>query len=101
MMAPSDPVSAPPPHLLLILANNALQQHSEVQLLKDYCSTRVGLSPDILYSGKLSREKTFANFVVLWQIAKVFFRKIWDVASFGVAKQAIRESFLHENCIFH
>jgi len=33
----------------------------------------------IPYSGKLSREKTFANFVVLWLFAKVFSTKFWGV----------------------
>ena len=52
------------------------------------------------YSGKLLREKTFANFAVLWQYTKVFFRKIWG---HGILwqKQAIHKSFLRENCIFH
>ena len=38
------------------------------------------------YSGKLSREKTFANFVVLWPFVKVFSAKFGGVASFGAAK---------------
>ena len=38
------------------------------------------------YSGKLSREKTFVNFAVLWLFAKVFSAKFGDVLSFGVAK---------------
>ena len=29
------------------------------------------------YNGKLSREKTFVNFAVLWLFAKVFLHKIW------------------------
>ena len=37
-------------------------------------------------SGKLSREKTFANFVLLWLFMKVFFTKFRGVASFGTAK---------------
>ena len=40
----------------------------------------------ILYSGKISREKTFANFSVLWLFAKVFSVKFGGVASFGTAK---------------
>ena len=45
---------------------------------------REQLSESILYSGKLSREKTFANFEVLWLFAKVFtFSKFEGVASFG------------------
>ena len=37
----------------------------------------------IPYSGKLSREKTFANFEVLWLFTKVFSLKFGGVASFG------------------
>ena len=40
----------------------------------------------IPYSGKLSREKTFANFAVLWLFMKVFSTKFWGVLSFGAAK---------------
>ena len=55
----------------------------------------------ILYSGKLSREKTFANFAVLWLFAKVFFAKFGGVAPLVLQKRAIHESFLRENRIFH
>ena len=34
------------------------------------------------YSRKLSREKAFANFKILWLFAKVFFVKFWGMASF-------------------
>ena len=40
----------------------------------------------ILYSGKLLREKPFANFTVLWLLVKVFFAKFGGVMSFGAAK---------------
>jgi len=56
---------------------------------------------DIPYSGKLSREKTFANFVVLWLFMKVFSAKFGCVAPLVLQKRAIRESFLSENCSFH
>ena len=59
------------------------------------------------YSGKLSREKTFANFAVLWQYAKVFSAKFgawrpWRCKSEQIPKvfsakivfSPIRESFL-------
>ena len=60
------------------------------------------------YSRKLSREKTFTNFAVLWRFAKVFFAKFGGVVSFGKAEVSnlrrfspwksyfspIRESFL-------
>ena len=42
------------------------------------------------YGGKLSREKTFANFAV------------WGMVSIGVAKASNpRQSFLCKNCIVH
>ena len=37
---------------------------------------------EVLYSGKLSREKTLPNFEVLWLFAKVFFTKFGHVAFF-------------------
>ena len=37
-------------------------------------------------SGKLSREKTFMNFTVLWLCMKVFSAKFVAVASFAMAK---------------
>ena len=40
----------------------------------------------ILYSGKLSREKIFANFAVLWLLAKLFSLKFGSVVSFSTAK---------------
>ena len=41
---------------------------------------------EVLYSGKLSREKTFTDFTVLWLFAKVFSAKFGGMASFGAAK---------------
>ena len=46
------------------------------------------------YSGKLSREKTFA---VLWLYAKVFSVKFGVWRPLALQKRAIRESFLHGN----
>ena len=40
----------------------------------------------IPYSGKLSREKTFVNFAILWLFVKVFSAKFGSMASFGAAK---------------
>ena len=40
----------------------------------------------IPYSRKLLREKTFANFVVLWLFAKIFSAKFGGVASFGATQ---------------
>ena len=62
---------------------------------------RAGREEECPYSGKLSREKTFTNFAVFVAKCESFLREIWGGASFGVAKQAICESFLHENFIFH
>ena len=47
----------------------------------------------IPYSGKLSREKTFANFVVLWLFAKVFSVKFGGVVSFGTAQASNPQKF--------
>ena len=68
---------------------------------------------DVPYSGKLSREKTFADFAVLWLFANVFSAKFGGVVSFGAAKVSnprkfspqksyfspIRESFLPPNFV--
>ena len=47
----------------------------------------------LLYRGKLLREKTFANFAVLLQFAKVFSTKFESEASFGMAKQSNPRKF--------
>ena len=49
----------------------------------------------IPYSGKLSREKTFANFEVMWLITSCcfFFSKFGGVASFGVTSEQSAEVF--------
>ena len=39
-----------------------------------------------VYTGKLSREKTFANFAVLWLFTKVCSAKFGSVASFSAAQ---------------
>ena len=43
------------------------------------------------YSGKLSREKTFTNFTVLWLYAKVFSAKFGAWRPLVLQKRAIRE----------
>ena len=48
------------------------------------------------YSGKLSREKTFANFAILCLFAKVFSVKYGGMASLARYKRAIHNSFLRE-----
>ena len=47
---------------------------------------KVGCHEYLPYSRKLSREKTFVNFTVLWLFAKVFSTKFGDVATFGAAQ---------------
>ena len=51
-------------------------------------------------SGKLSREKTFANFAVLWLYAKVFSAKFGAWHPLAWQKWAIHESFLCEIIFF-
>ena len=47
----------------------------------------------LLYSGKLSKEQTFTNLMVLWLLAKVFFAKFGDVTLFGAAKTSNPQRF--------
>ena len=54
-----------------------------------------------VYSGELSREKTFANFAVFWLCGNVFSAKFGAWHSLARHKQAIREHLLRKNCIFH
>ena len=51
----------------------------------------------IPYSRKLSREKTFANFTVMWLFAKVFSAKFGGAVSFGLAKASNRENLFFTN----
>ena len=68
-----------------------------------YPGTSENVAPCVgnTYSGKLSREKTFANFAVLWLFMKVFPTKFGGVAPLVLQKQAIHESFVRENRIFY
>ena len=59
-----------------------------------------GLGLVVPYSGKLSKEKTFANFAVLWLYAKVFFVKFGAWRPLAWQKRAIRKSFVRENRLF-
>ena len=52
------------------------------------------------YSGKLSREKTFVNFVVLWLYVNVFSTKFGAWCPLARQKRAMRKSFICENRIF-
>ena len=51
----------------------------------------------IPYSGKLSREKTFANFAVLWLLPKFSLRNLRAWFLLARHKRAIRKSFFHKN----
>ena len=53
------------------------------------------------YSGKLSREKTFVNFAVLWLFVKGFSTKFGSVASFGMAKASNLLKFSPQKSHFH
>ena len=55
----------------------------------------------ILHSGKISRENTFANFKVLWLFTKVFSTKFGGVASFSSTSKYFVKVFFHENLTFH
>ena len=52
------------------------------------------------YSGKLSREKTFTNFTVLWLFAKVIPVKFGGMASFGTAKASNPRKFSPQKLYF-
>ena len=58
------------------------------------------INPVLPYSRKLLREKTFANFTVLWLFAKVFPRNLGAWHSLAQQKWAIRENFLSKNRFF-
>ena len=61
-----------------------------------------GVSFSKSYSGKLLREKTFADLVVLWLFLKVFSTEnLGTWCPLVQQKRAIRKSFLRENRIFH
>ena len=53
------------------------------------------------YCGKLSREKSFANFAVLWLFAEVLSVKFGGVASFGAAKVSNLQKFSPWKSYFH
>jgi len=61
----------------------------------------VATTVEPLYSGKLLREKTFANFAVLWLFVKVSPRNLEVGCPLAWEKRAIHESFLRENPILH
>ena len=63
--------------------NTSTFLYSEYVLLHLISYIRLFLVP---YSGKLSREKIFANFAVLWLFVTVFSTKFGGVASFSTVK---------------
>ena len=52
-----------------------------------------GSLKELTTSGKLSREKTFANFAVLWLFAKVFSAKFWGPGVLGAAQASNPRKF--------
>ena len=59
-------------------------------------------SDDIIpYSGKLSREKTFTNFAVLWLVVNVFSAKFGGVATFGTAQASNLQKISPQKSYFH
>ena len=52
------------------------------------------------YSGKLLREQTFTNFMVLWLFAKLFFAKFGDVTFFGAEKTSNPQKFSPQKSYF-
>ena len=84
---------------LMTIASNTWLSHYLVESLNSVGTFQVLVHIVIPYGGKLLREKTFANFTVLWLFAKVSpqnFGGIWH--AFAWQKGAIHESFLHKNC---
>ena len=66
-----------------------------VYLLYDDKYLSVACRPEMMYtySGKLSREKTFMNFAVLWLFTKVFSVKFGGMASIGTPKASNSRKF--------
>ena len=82
-----------PLYMCLYETINSSQTHAELNLEQP-------IPQESPYSGKLSREKTFTNFAVLWLYAKVFSVKFGAWRPLAWQKRAIRESFLHKDRIF-
>ena len=55
---------------------------------------------NVPYCGKLSREKTLANFTVLWLFAKVFSMKFGGLPSFDSAKASNLRKFSPQKLYF-
>ena len=77
------------------------EQQEEARGTTGGMKSLIGRCLKLPYSRKLSREKTFALFTVLWLYAKVFSTKFWAWHPLARQKRVICESFLRENSIFH
>ena len=53
------------------------------------------------YSGKLSRERTFMNFAVVWLFVKAFSAKFGNEMFFGTAKLSNPQKFSLRKFVFH
>ena len=92
------------PTTLLMKRAGSNQELSVIVQLQEYRKVRLALAGWILvipYSGKLSREETFANFVVLRLCVKVFSAKFGGVVFFGAAKASNPRKFSLRKSIFH
>ena len=67
-----------------VVANCTCVSHFGLQ--ERACDYIIIKTEQLPYSGKLLREKTCANFAVLWLFAKVFSTKFGGVVFFGMAK---------------
>ena len=82
------------PHPLLVCQQHHLATRQGNKLNSHYWKDV------ILYSGKLSREKTFTNFVVLWLFGKVFSAKFGGVVSFSMARAINPQKFSPQKSYF-
>ena len=73
-------------HALHYFSQNFSCSHQQILI-------RTALYIYLLYSRKISREKTFANFVDLWLFTKVFSVKFGGVVSFSMARASNPRKF--------
>ena len=62
---------------------------------------QTNLETRLPYRGKLSREKTFPNFKVLWLFTKVFSAKFGGVVLYGSTSKQFTKVFFCNNLIFY
>ena len=93
-----------PPQFLMMLRLRLIITTTTVisgKMASNYTECKlIEISMLILYSGKLSREKTFANFGFV-AIRESFLCKIGGMVSFGTAKASNLRKFSQRNHIFH